>query len=1563
MFKRFIVIFLLLGTFVINAADKVDIADKTAKQLDTIKQAAINYYDSFDFWPQSIDELIVSGYLPTGFSEQSAWGAKWNLLIEGDELKISIIVPESDRLADLQGETEVLDVATRAIKDLQASKKRFALGDRTTAQTAVQQQQDAEGRQAFERGNIEQRAIIKELTITDDENYLKAAETGNPLGRDPLNYLKISATLKDGVVIATDREYIDFNNNINVVGSVGANKFIDLEDNNFVLDPNQISILNELALNKIIDADDEDYFIDIANTSNMQDVQAESLEVNNLFVKKINNNTPITLEELDKYAVTKMVAGDNIKITNASGDDSSIGILTIATVPNPTFESLKVNNDINIGGDLTIGNSTPNMLNSNFVLDGNDAFIAGDLAVEGDIYLDNELIINNATGGELRLGGNKIYNNSFILLQPNADTTNNLKLSSDGTYLTLETTGGNNLNFKAQDNINFQSVNNNTQAFRFNNSTGDAILVIDSVNNKVGVNTASIDNRADFDVEGTLHANEILIEPNAGDIPLKINKNSAGEFIHFNDGTDEFGIYNANGNPEGVVSADIGSIALDTVNGDLYVKRSDGVATNWKIIPNAGTVFIKGGNNFGSDAILGSKDESSVKIITNSKTAVVIGTDQTTTFYGDINLNDNNINKVNNLNINNIQAVDSTLTITLNNLQNDALIIKDDSSHNYLNFNTTTKELEVLTTTTFSTNALIADNVDIGGGTIDGVSIGANSPISFLGVGSLTMSANSINSTNGIIDFGSNELKTSGTVTVGGLNLLGSDLLNLNDFALSSISPSSNTLTININSGLPSAFNITEGANNYLDINTTGSGTITINKTTKLNNNELSGSNFIISGGSIDNVAIGISTPTLANFTTITATTLNSDLDVMGNTLNNVVINSGTLNVSAVTATSVVIGDIIITGNSITSTNDIDFGDTNLKTLGTVTASTIDLSGADLSNLSEIKVNTIKANTDTITIELENSQPNSLVIGTAGENYINFDTNNQLITFNQDTLFTKTLTVNDAIIKGGTITGVAITNLNNLTIGSLTFSTNKIDTTVGNTITFGTNNLITAGTITGKINLDDANLTNLNTIAAKTIKANGANLDLDTSGAVFNIKDNTTNYLTIDNNEITINAPTTFNDILTVDNAYIRGGTITGVAITNLNSLDIGNINITSNKITSTTDTINFDDNNLITAGTITAGAINLNSGNITAVQDIKLKTITSSDNTNITINLGTDSGDDLIIGNNNTLVVEGDNDRVGIGTNAPSTKLDILGNNAAGYITTITNQNTNTNAKGLKIKLANTTPATNSNFIDFVDGTDSIVGSINYNSGTFQVINVSDKKTKTNIENTQIDAQHIISNLRVVDYHRKTNPTGAKITGFIAQEVQKVLPSMVTQVSNNLLGINETTLIPVMIKAMQEQNITLNNLQRILAIDDNYLNIQKAVKINNLKLLDTKANIFVNNLNLKQDIITKNNKLSIKRFDNNKLNNLLTINTTKTKDKNAKGYLSVGDVYLADVDKWATNGISKFRVFATMPETTECKTAQQIGSVGIVRLTQELYVCSDVGWKALPSSVLNTKL
>tara|TARA_B100000131_G_scaffold265982_1_gene263724 strand:+ start:1302 stop:2015 length:714 start_codon:yes stop_codon:yes gene_type:complete len=75
---------------------------------------------------------------------------------------------------------------------------------------------------------------------------------------------------------------------------------------------------------------------------------------------------------------------------------------------------------------------------------------------------------------------------------------------------------------------------------------------------------------------------------------------------------------------------------------------------------------------------------------------------------------------------------------------------------------------------------------------------------------------------------------------------------------------------------------------------------------------------------------------------------------------------------------------------------------------------------------------------------------------------------------------------------------------------------------------------------------------------------------------------------------------------------------------------------------------------------------------NITNVGSIALDEITSDSATSVTVTLGTDAGDDFIVGPSNKMVVEGDSGNVGIGTASPTAKLDVVGTLAIGGTATL---------------------------------------------------------------------------------------------------------------------------------------------------------------------------------------------------------------------------------------------------------------------------------------------------
>ena len=94
-----------------------------------------------------------------------------------------------------------------------------------------------------------------------------------------------------------------------------------------------------------------------------------------------------------------------------------------------------------------------------------------------------------------------------------------------------------------------------------------------------------------------------------------------------------------------------------------------------------------------------------------------------------------------------------------------------------------------------------------------------------------------------------------------------------------------------------------------------------------------------------------------------------------------------------------------------------------------------------------------------------------------------------------------------------------------------------------------------------------------------------------------------------------------------------------------------------------------------------------------------------------------------------------------------------------------------------------------------------------------------SDARLKNNIVPVQ-DALSTITKLRAVEYDKKQSLEATDYKyhemGFIAQELQQVLPQLVQEGSdaNKTLSVNYTALIPLLVKALQEQQLTLQAQQ-----------------------------------------------------------------------------------------------------------------------------------------------------
>ena len=200
--------------------------------------------------------------------------------------------------------------------------------------------------------------------------------------------------------------------------------------------------------------------------------------------------------------------------------------------------------------------------------------------------------------------------------------------------------------------------------------------------------------------------------------------------------------------------------------------------------------------------------------------------------------------------------------------------------------------------------------------------------------------------------------------------------------------------------------------------------------------------------------------------------------------------------------------------------------------------------------------------------------------------------------------------------------------------------------------------------------------------------------------------------------------------------------------------------------------------------------------------------------------------GGDLIINSSNYFK---DNGNVGIGTTIPGSKLDVYGvirarNNVwptssygvelaynsslgIGYIQSVDRNSNPDTFKDLAVGALNLRPVSN-NFTNLGTSSYRFIKVYTVNG----VSQSSDRRLKKEIKNLNYGLNTVMK-LRPVSYKWKQGSQDVNL-GLIAQEVQKLIPEVIDVGTDNAktLGMKYTELIPVLIKAIQEQQDIITN-------------------------------------------------------------------------------------------------------------------------------------------------------
>jgi len=121
----------------------------------------------------------------------------------------------------------------------------------------------------------------------------------------------------------------------------------------------------------------------------------------------------------------------------------------------------------------------------------------------------------------------------------------------------------------------------------------------------------------------------------------------------------------------------------------------------------------------------------------------------------------------------------------------------------------------------------------------------------------------------------------------------------------------------------------------------------------------------------------------------------------------------------------------------------------------------------------------------------------------------------------------------------------------------------------------------------------------------------------------------------------------------------------------------------------------------------------------------------------------------------------------------------------------------------------------TDQHFQTFYVNTSTFEGSIRTTSGNLVIDNTSDQVLKKNIKEYK-DGLEVINSLRSVTFDWKDKDTSPDVKGFIAQEVQTVLPQSVNKTPDEkYLTLATHEMIPVMWSAIRELSAELDQLKK----------------------------------------------------------------------------------------------------------------------------------------------------
>ena len=178
----------------------------------------------------------------------------------------------------------------------------------------------------------------------------------------------------------------------------------------------------------------------------------------------------------------------------------------------------------------------------------------------------------------------------------------------------------------------------------------------------------------------------------------------------------------------------------------------------------------------------------------------------------------------------------------------------------------------------------------------------------------------------------------------------------------------------------------------------------------------------------------------------------------------------------------------------------------------------------------------------------------------------------------------------------------------------------------------------------------------------------------------------------------------------------------------------------------------------------------------------------------------------------------------VGVGTATPSKALMVYGNAASDVVTLFQNDGDDQNRYGIAIAAgADNASGTTYYMTCYAGDASTTVGYIANTGGTFALTDPSDRRIKDNIRDTEVVGLNTVNDIKVRDFELKSS--GITKTGFVAQELQESYSAAAVghddEVDEDgnpvMMSVAYTTLVPVLVKAVQELSAKVTDLEEKL--------------------------------------------------------------------------------------------------------------------------------------------------